>query len=120
MGKVKAGALIALFKQMARENWAYEWGKAQKGVVDCSGAFVYAMKTLGGVDIPHGSNAIVRQCAGAVQPIKSANPGYICTKWKAEFETDALERKYGDAELTPLDDSLETAAHDYMKRRLEK
>ena len=95
MGKVKAGALIALFKQMARENWAYEWGKAQKGVVDCSGAFVYAMKTLGGVDIPHGSNAIVRQCAGAVQPIKSANPGYICTKWKAEFETDALERKYG-------------------------
>ena len=95
MGKVKAGALIALFKQMARENWAYEWGKAQKGVVDCSGAFVYAMKTLGGVDIPHGSNAIVRQCAGAVQPIKSAKPGYICTKWKAEFETDALERKYG-------------------------
>ena len=32
----------------------------------------------------------------------------------------ALERKYGEAELTPLDDSLETAAHDYMKRRLEK
>ena len=32
----------------------------------------------------------------------------------------ALKRKYGEAELTPLDDSLETAAHDYMKRRLEK
>ena len=32
----------------------------------------------------------------------------------------ALERKYGEAELTPLDDSLENAAHDYMKRRLEK
>ena len=32
----------------------------------------------------------------------------------------ALERKYGEAELTPLDDSLETAAHDYMKNRLQK
>ncbi len=31
----------------------------------------------------------------------------------------ALERKYGEAELVPLDDSLETAAHDYMKKRLE-
>ena len=30
-----------------------------------------------------------------------------------------LERKYGEAELVPLDDSLETAAHDYMKKRLE-
>ena len=32
----------------------------------------------------------------------------------------ALERKDGEAELTPLDDSLETAAHDYMKNRLQK
>ena len=31
----------------------------------------------------------------------------------------ALERKYGEAELVPLDDALETAAHDYMKKRLE-
>ncbi len=31
----------------------------------------------------------------------------------------ALERKYGEAELVPLDDTLETAAHDYMKKRLE-
>ena len=32
----------------------------------------------------------------------------------------ALERKYGAAELPPLDDALETAAHDYMKARLSK
>ena len=32
----------------------------------------------------------------------------------------ALERKYGTAELPPLDDVLETAAHDYMKARLSK
>ena len=32
----------------------------------------------------------------------------------------ALERKYGRAELGPLDDTLERAAHDEMCRRLEK
>ena len=32
----------------------------------------------------------------------------------------ALERKYGAAELPPLDDALETAARDYMKARLSK
>jgi CobQ-like glutamine amidotransferase family enzyme len=32
----------------------------------------------------------------------------------------ALERKYGRAELGPLDDTLELAAHDEMCRRLEK
>ena len=32
----------------------------------------------------------------------------------------ALERKYGSAELAPLDDALEKAAHDEMCARLEK
>ena len=32
----------------------------------------------------------------------------------------ALERKYGRAELPPIDDSFETAAHDYMVERLGK
>ena len=32
----------------------------------------------------------------------------------------ALERKYGTAELTPLDDTLEQHAHDYMQNRLTK
>lgn len=32
----------------------------------------------------------------------------------------ALARKYGAMELKPLDDSLETAAHDYMKKRLSE
>lgn len=30
----------------------------------------------------------------------------------------ALERKYGEVELAPLDDAIETAAHDYMVQRL--
>lgn len=32
----------------------------------------------------------------------------------------ALERKYGSAELAPLDDRLELEAHDYMERRLKQ
>ena len=32
----------------------------------------------------------------------------------------ALERKYGTAELQPLDDSLELRAHDYMEQRLRR
>ena len=32
----------------------------------------------------------------------------------------ALEWKYGTAELAPLDDALETMAHDEMVRRLER
>ena len=32
----------------------------------------------------------------------------------------ALERKYGMMELKPLDDTLETAAHEYMQKRLSE
>ena len=32
----------------------------------------------------------------------------------------ALQRKYGEAELAPLDDSMEQNAHDYMEKRLTK
>ena len=32
----------------------------------------------------------------------------------------ALERKYGQIDLPPLDDHLEHSAHDYMERRLQK
>ncbi len=32
----------------------------------------------------------------------------------------ALERKYGAAELAPLDDTLENRAHDYMEQRLRR
>ena len=34
--------------------------------------------------------------------------------------TTALREKYGSAELEPLDDSLELAAHDYMENRLKQ
>lgn len=40
-------------------GWAYEWGAARTGAVDCSGAFVYAMKKYG-LSIYQGSNTIWR------------------------------------------------------------
>jgi CobQ-like glutamine amidotransferase family enzyme len=46
-------------------------------------------------------------------PILPKNPAF------ADFLLEtALRRKYGEAALPPLDDTLELAAHDYMARRL--
>lgn len=61
MSRIKATALLTLFERMYAEHWRYEWGAAQTGCVDCSGAFVYAFKALGGPAIAHGSNSIFRQ-----------------------------------------------------------
>ena len=49
--------LIAEFQKMI--GWKYEWGAARTGTVDCSGAFVFAMKKYG-LSIYHGSNTIWR------------------------------------------------------------
>ena len=57
---IQANDLIALFKRMAREHWRYEWGKAKEGAVDCSGAFVYAFKELGGLTVK--SNMVYTLC----------------------------------------------------------
>lgn len=69
--------------------------KHKKGTADSGGAFAYVMQKLGRADFPNESNAIVRQCTGEIMPIKSAKPGYLCTRWKPEFDCDALERRYG-------------------------
>ena len=98
MSIIQANDLIALFKRMAREHWRYEWGKAKEGAVDCSGAFVYAFKELGGLTLPHGSNALVREWGGEIAPVKQAKPGYMVTKWRADFtgdDADKLRKKYG-------------------------
>ena len=94
MRQVTADALISRFKQTARENQVGQ-RKAQKGTAESGGAFAYAMQKLGRTDFPNESNAIVRQCTGEIMPIKSAKPGYLCTRWKPEFECDELERRYG-------------------------
>lgn len=94
MGKIKAGALIDLFERMAREHWAYEWGAAREGCVDCSGAFVYAYKALGGGYIEHGSNSITRNRCGTLRDIGDAKPGWACCKVRLWRDDDKDHRWY--------------------------
>lgn len=92
MGKIKAPVLIDLFERMTREHWAYEWGAAREGCVDCSGAFVYAYKALGGPAIAHGSNTIVRKYCGPNVPASEAKPGYAVFRWREEGEPERYEK----------------------------
>lgn len=89
MGKIRASDLIAQFKRMYDEHWTYVWGSAKRGEVDCSGAFVYAYKTLDGPYIEHGSNAIARRRVGAMQPVSAARPGWAAFKWKQDGAPDS-------------------------------
>ncbi len=78
---IPAADLIGLFQQMHREHWSYVWGAAQKGCVDCSGAFVYAYRQLDGKSLPHGSNAIARRwITGGMLPVSRAEPGMAAFK----------------------------------------
>jgi len=85
--RLTAEQLRAEFKKML--GWKYEWGAARKGVVDCSGAFVYAMK-LYGLPIAHGSNSIRRywltEC-GKIGEIDLV-PGMAVFKWREVGEPD--------------------------------
>ena len=77
---VPVADLIKLFQQMYNEHWKYEWGKSEKGCVDCSGAFVYAFRQFG-ISFPHGSNAIARKyTVGGLLPVSQAKPGMAAFK----------------------------------------
>lgn len=91
---IQAGALIALFKRMLDEHWAYEWGAAREGCVDCSGAFVWAYRQLG-ASIEHGSNSIAHLRVGEYVPIAEAKPGYAVFKTRAWRESDSGNRWFG-------------------------
>ncbi len=88
---IQAGALIALFKRMLDEHWAYEWGAAREGCVDCSGAFVWAYRQLG-ASIEHGSNSIAHLRVGEYVPVSEAKPGYAVFKLRAWRESDSSNR----------------------------
>lgn len=84
---ISVNDLIAVFQQMYREKWRYEWGKAEKGCVDCSGAFRYAF-SLYGISYPNGSNAIARRyTVGELLPISQAEPGMAAFKAKEPGES---------------------------------
>lgn len=90
---IRAEALIPLFQRMYREHWSYVWGKAEEGCVDCSGAFVWAFKQLGG-SIAHGSNSIARKyIAGELLPLSAAEPGMAAFKVR-EWSLDESGNKW--------------------------
>ncbi len=73
-------AILALFERMKTEKWTYVWGAAQKGCVDCSGAFVYAFRVLDDRSMYHGSNYMARNEVEQLLPISQAEPGMIAFK----------------------------------------
>ena len=75
---IRSSELIAEFRRMAAERWAYAWGAARDGCVDCSGAFVVAFRRLNGKRLPHGSNSLYRTCIG--KPSKTPRAGYAAFK----------------------------------------
>lgn len=77
--------LLTLFKRMYDERWTYEWGAASDGVVDCSGAFVYAYRKFG-KSIYHGSNRIARKYVVELLPITEARPGMAAFKLRKPGE----------------------------------
>ena len=91
---IKSEDLLDLFERMEREGWAYEWGAAREGKVDCSGAFVWAYRQLGGPDIAHGSNSILRQSMAPLQPMSAARPGWAAMKIRAWTDAQANNRWY--------------------------
>ena len=92
---IKSKDLLDLFERMEREGWAYEWGAAREGKVDCSGAFVWAYRHLGGPDIAHGSNSILRQSMAPLQPMSAARPGWAAVKIRAWTDAQKNNRWYG-------------------------
>ena len=97
---MKASELIALFERMLAEGWRYEWGAAREGVVDCSGAFVWAFGRFGR-SIAHGSNTIARRHVSAgLRPAGEAKPGWAVFKRRfdggepGQYQGDGLGNFY--------------------------
>ncbi len=96
MVKIKANDLIAIFRQMKDEHWQYVAGAAEKGKVDCSGAFVWAYRQFGR-SIYHGSNRMARTEVESLIPVKGAQivPGMAAFKRREPGEANyALPDEY--------------------------
>lgn len=94
MAKIPVKGLVSLFQKMYREHWDYEWGKAEQGCVDCSGAFVYAYKQYG-KKIAHGSNSIGHKYCTELVPISQAEPGMAAFKVREWTEEQKSNQWYG-------------------------
>lgn len=93
---IQPAKLIAIFETMYEEKWKYQLGAAREGVVDCSGAFAYAFRKLGG-SIYHGSNTIWRKYTtekGKLGQITLV-PGMAVFRWRQSGAEPVGYRKDG-------------------------
>lgn len=83
MSKISVASLIADFRRMLAERWAYG-EKTKTGQVDCSGAFVWSYQQHGR-SIYHGSNRMARVEVEELIPIGQATvvPGMAAFKRRA-------------------------------------
>lgn len=94
MAQIPVNDLIAIFQRMYNEHWSYEWGAAEEGCVDCSGAFVYSYRQFG-KSIAHGSNSIGHKYVGTLLPISQAEPGMAAFKVRDWTEDQKGNSWYG-------------------------
>ena len=85
--QIPVSSIIADFRLMLSEHWAYRIGGAQRNDVDCSGAFVWAYRQHG-ISIYHGSNRMARVEVVSLIPINMANivPGMAAFKHRKPGE----------------------------------
>ncbi len=96
---IQPSQLIAIFQVMYQEKWKYQWGAAREGVVDCSGAFAYAFRKLGG-SIYHGSNTMWRKYTtekGLVGQIDLV-PGMAVFRWRRSGQEPAGYKNDGQGD----------------------
>lgn len=83
---IPALELVRAFQRMWNENWTYVWGGASKGKVDCSGAFVFALRQYG-VKIYHSSNWLARYQVERLIPIGEALANGLIVPGMAAFRS---------------------------------
>ncbi len=93
---IQPSKLIEIFQIMYKEKWKYQWGAAREGVVDCSGAFAYAFRRLGGY-MYHGSNTMWRKYTtekGKMGQIALV-PGMAVFRWRKSGKEPAAYKADG-------------------------
>ena len=97
---IQVSQLIEIFQIMQKEKWKYQWGAAREGFVDCSGAFAYAFKKLGGY-MYHGSNTMWRKYTtekGKMGQITLV-PGMAVFRWRQNGSEPARYKQDGEGDF---------------------
>ncbi len=93
---IQPSKLIEIFNTMYQQKWKYQWGASREGVVDCSGAFSYAFRKLGGY-MYHGSNTMWRKYTtekGKIGQIALV-PGMAVFRWRKSGKEPAAYKSDG-------------------------